>query len=65
MRREGSSSKLWLVADLNSWYFKEAALIDRGKFSASETTSHCGWKGMSALEIAAWTPKITLWRNNV
>lgn len=49
MRREWSSSKLGLVADLNSWYFKEAALIDRGKFSASATTTHCGWKGMSAL----------------
>jgi len=28
-----------------SWYFKEAALIDRSKYSESDTHTTCGWKG--------------------
>ncbi|KAK1922971.1 hypothetical protein DB88DRAFT_493352 [Papiliotrema laurentii] len=28
-----------------NWYFKESALIDRSKFTPSETHTHCGWKG--------------------
>ena len=30
---------------LCSWYFKEAALLDRGKYTPSETHTVCGWKG--------------------
>lgn len=32
-------------ANANSWYFKETALVDRSKFSSSDTQYHCGWKG--------------------
>lgn len=29
----------------DSWYFKQSALIDRSRYSESETHSNCGWKG--------------------
>ncbi|WWC92158.1 uncharacterized protein L201_007112 [Kwoniella dendrophila CBS 6074] len=28
-----------------NWYFKEAALIDRGRFEESDTHTTCPWKG--------------------
>ncbi|KAI9633610.1 uncharacterized protein MKK02DRAFT_28418 [Dioszegia hungarica] len=28
-----------------NWYFKESALIDRGRYSESGTHTTCGWKG--------------------
>ena len=28
-----------------SWYFKEAALLDRSKYSESDTHTSCPWKG--------------------
>ncbi|CAD6587664.1 MAG: hypothetical protein TREMPRED_004820 [Tremellales sp. Tagirdzhanova-0007] len=32
--------------DLLSWYFKEAALLDRGRYTESKTHTVCGWKGV-------------------
>ncbi|ORY29679.1 hypothetical protein BCR39DRAFT_531633 [Naematelia encephala] len=31
-----------------NWYFKEAALIDRSKYSASNTHTTCPWKGVAS-----------------
>ncbi|WVQ70606.1 hypothetical protein IAR50_000125 [Cryptococcus sp. DSM 104548] len=28
-----------------NWYFPDHALVDRGRYSQSETTTHCPWKG--------------------
>ncbi|WVQ85994.1 hypothetical protein IAT38_008162 [Cryptococcus sp. DSM 104549] len=37
------------VSDLEkvegNWYFKESALLDRGKYKESGTHTHCPWKG--------------------
>lgn len=40
LEREAASQDLTI-----SWYFKEAALIDRKRFTPSETHTTCGWKG--------------------
>ncbi|ODN99372.1 hypothetical protein L198_03214 [Cryptococcus wingfieldii CBS 7118] len=37
------------VSDLThvegNWYFPDHALLDRGRYTQSETTTHCPWKG--------------------
>ncbi|WWD20583.1 hypothetical protein CI109_105059 [Kwoniella shandongensis] len=41
-----------MTSDLNkvegNWYFKESALIDRGRYTESETHTSCPWKGKAS-----------------
>ena len=43
----------------DSWYFKQSALIDRSRYSESETHSNCGWKGECRVSHCVVLPRIS------